>query len=88
MKTYLFVLPILLPMASFGADLQDIERLKKNCEREKSSRFTNKHTPSCHRLDKLLKEAPVQNPAATYQWSWMYEKFCYHNEAGEVTTCP
>lgn len=81
-----------MSLPSFGAgpeaQLREIERLEKRCEREMSSLFTNKHARSCRRLARMLSEEPKPNDAATYQWNGMFEKYCYHNDAGEVTSCP
>ena len=87
-----FLLAVFTALVAFVASADDsvqINELRGKCEKEKASMFRgNNGTPSCDRLDKIMREGKKQNDGAVYRWNGAAGKYCYYNASGEVMSCP
>lgn len=87
-----FLLVLFAVFVAFGASADDsaqINELRAKCEKEKVSMFReNNGTPSCDRLEKIVREGSKPNNGAVYRWNGAAGKYCYYNAAGEVMSCP
>lgn len=88
MRSLLAAALCIFSMSSFAADPKLVGELRAKCDKEKASLFRdNNGTPSCDRLEKALREGSTKNDVTTYKWNGMAGKYCYYNEAGEITMC-
>ncbi|UXJ50116.1 hypothetical protein [Pseudomonas citronellolis] len=89
MRFFLAVFTVFVAFAASADDSGQINELRVKCEKEKVSMFReNNGTPSCDRLDKIMREGKKPNDGAVYRWNGAAGKYCYYNAAGEVMSCP
>ena len=90
MTIMLFLQPkIAWSIQAYNADRQ-IAKLEAQCNKELSSDDLElRGAPSCKRLQKLReKEQQKLEGELSYHWNGGFQKYCYHDRAGTVVSCP
>lgn len=89
MRYFMAIFATFIVFTASADDSIQINELRAKCEKEKTSMFReNNGTPSCDRLEKIIREGNKPNDGALYRWNGAAGKYCYYNAAGEVTSCP
>lgn len=86
----LFLQPLTAwPIQAYNADRQ-MAKLEAQCNKELSSDDLElRGTPSCKRLQKLRQEEQQKlEGELSYHWNGGFQKYCYHDRAGTVVSCP